>query len=62
MSSNEHNYLLLYKRNFKQYQPTSRWCKNAQYKVDELLCPKDKSKFVPETILHDSRKFIRDNF
>jgi hypothetical protein len=60
----ENSYLQLYlfADSKTPYQPTSFWCANAQYKVDELLFNKEKSKFIPDEILLTKREFIRDNF
>lgn len=61
--STENNYLGLYElaRNMPPYQPTSRWCANAEYKIDEFL-KKESKKFVPDKVLATKREFIRDNF
>jgi hypothetical protein len=58
------SYMCLYflDENSKPYQPTSRWCANAQFAVTEFLHSKEKSKFVPDEILVTKREFIRDNF
>ncbi len=58
---NAYNLLREFSKDTTPYKPTSKWCKDAQFKVEELLCPKDK-KFVPDLILSTKREFIRDNF
>jgi hypothetical protein len=56
-------YLLLYEltKDSTPYQPISRWCKDSQFKVEELLLSKNKTKFVPDMVLVTKREFIRDN-
>lgn len=61
MSKN--NYMILYvnAKGTKPYQPTSRWCANAIYQINEFLHPKIKSKYIPDEILITKREFIKDN-
>ena len=58
------HYKILYEldENWTPYQPTSKWCSNAQFVATELLHPKEKSKFIPDEILLTKREFIKNNF